>query len=70
MASLVVSWMRMLEEVQASAEERPLPDFEHDEAHFLRVPPQGCRPQLLRASRKAAAVQFISMLCGALAVPM
>ncbi len=39
MASLVVSWTRMLEEVQATAEERPLADFEHDEAHFLRARP-------------------------------
>ena len=37
MASLVVSWTRMLDEVQASAEDRPQAEFEHDEAHFLRV---------------------------------
>lgn len=39
MASLVVSWTRMLEEVQATADERPLAEFEHDEAHFLRACP-------------------------------
>ena len=37
MASLVVSWTRMLDEVQATAEDRPQAEFEHDEAHFLRV---------------------------------
>ncbi len=49
MASLVVSWTRMLEEVQATAEERPLADFEHDEAHFLRA-----RSAAPRAPRAAA----------------
>ncbi|KAK9822993.1 hypothetical protein WJX81_003185 [Elliptochloris bilobata] len=36
MASLVVSWTRMLDEVQAAAEDRPQAEFEHDEASFLR----------------------------------
>ncbi len=50
MASLVVSWTRMLEEVQATAEERPLADFEHDEAHFLRA-----RPAAVSGAPRAAA---------------
>ena len=47
MASLVVSWTRMLDDVQATAEDRPQTEFEHDEAHFLRV----CTGCLLPACR-------------------